>query len=180
MEKSLGSGAESSDCVNGEEKRKRGSKMEIVIMILGAAVLFGALVSNGGGMTNWSAGEDDGGEGWQSMFGDEIGIRSSDDMFSDDDADLLNNDDVYYSPIYSHLPCNIHYDSSSDFLSSDDDFMSSSSSAFGDDDWPSSSIDDDFCGGSSIGIDDDICGCGCSSFDDDFGCGCGGGSSWDD
>lgn len=154
-------------------------------MILGAAVLFGALVSNGGGMTNWSAGEDDGGEGGQSMFGDEIGIRSSDDMFSDDDADLLNNDDVYYSPIYSHLPCNIHYDSSSDFLSSDDDFMSSSSSAFGDDDWPSTSIDDDFCGGSSIGIDDDICGCGCSSFDDGIGCssfdddfGCG--SSWDD
>ncbi|WP_207261065.1 hypothetical protein [Desulfovibrio sp. Huiquan2017] len=152
--------------------------MEIVIMILGAAVLFGALVRNGGGTTNWSAGEDDG-EGWQSMFGDDgIGITSTDDMFCDDDADLLNNDDVYYSPIYSHLPCNIHYDSSSDFLLSDYDFMSSSPSAFGDDDWPSSSIDDDFCGCSSIGIDDDICGCGCLSFDDDgIGIGCG---MWDD
>ncbi|QGY41464.1 hypothetical protein GM415_15515 [Pseudodesulfovibrio cashew] len=158
--------------------------MEIVIMILGAAVLFGALVSNGGGVTtNWSAGEADGGDGWQSMFGDEIGTRSSDDMFHDDD--FLNNDDLYYSPIYSHLPCNIYHDPFADddwSSSSDDSFMFSS-----DDDWSSSTsaFDDDFCGCSSIGIDDDICGCGsssfddgigCSSFDDDFGCG----SSWDD
>lgn len=117
----------------------------IAVLIIGVIVFFGLLNASRDTAAVLSAGDD----------GD------------DGDDDFLFNDDIYYSPIYAHMPCNIHYDSSQDFLSSDDD-------------WPSSSIDDDFMSSSDTAFDDDLC--SCSSFDDDgIGCGCGCGCGmWDD
>ena len=68
------------------------------------------------------------GDGW-------TGIEfssSDDDHWSGSSFD--DNDDMYYSPVYSHLPCNIHYDmfGDDDMFSSDDEW-SSSSSLFDDD-----------------------------------------------
>lgn len=81
--------------------------------------------------------------------------------YSSDDEDMFD-DDMLYSPVYDHLPCNVWHNS---FESSGMDWSSlddgSISSTF--DDWSSTSM-----------FDDDSF--GCSSFDD--GCGCG--SSWDD
>lgn len=123
--------------------------MGVVIAIVCVVFVFGALVSNSGDTaTVWSAGDDV--DDWMhSSFG--VGGIVSDD-------DFLSNDDIYYSPIYSHLACNIYHDPFAD-----------------EDSWSSS--DDDFCSCSSF--DDDGIGCGCSSFDDD-GIGCGCGIGWDD
>jgi hypothetical protein len=136
----------------------------IAVLIIGAIVFFGLLNASRDTAAVWSAGDD--GDDWMhSSFG--VGGMTDND-------DFLSNDDIYYSPIYSHLACNIYHDQFADdsWSSADDDFMSSS-----DDDWSSSSSDDDFCSCSSF--DDDM-GCGCSSFDDGIGCDIGCGCGWDD
>jgi hypothetical protein len=96
---------------------KTGGKMVSWLILIGIMVFVGfvgrathEVISGSGGSWDWSVWDDDDGVGGVDPF------ESSFDSF---------DDDIYYSPIYSHFPCNIHYDPW------EDDTLS----VFDDDDW---------------------------------------------
>lgn len=109
-----------------------------VIAITGIGICWHLAHNGSDGAGLWTPGK-----GWSGIefapFDDDGWITTS----------TFDEDDMYYSPVYDHMPCNVWCDPFKDdgtFSSSDDD----SSSMF--DDWSSLSMfDDDF---------------GCSSWDD--------------
>jgi hypothetical protein len=156
--------------------------MEYLVLILAIlGVGFGLEYASRGDVASWTAGDSDSddSDGWQSMFNDGLAPGSVDML---DMSDPTNTDDIYYSPIYSHLSCNVYHDPSDDDISIDDDDWSTSSMS--DDDWSSASVfdddsstsmfDDDTFSSTSM-FDDSICGNGIG-IDDSFGCG----MDWDD
>ena len=120
-------------------------KKMLYLIFFGIAVGFALHFTAGSKrpITSSLKGEDGGrdysGGWWTSVFmtSDEVAAGCVDMVNL---ADPTDTDDIYYSPIYSHLPCNVYHDPfEGDESLSDDDWASAS---LFDDDWPSSSWDD--------------------------------------